>query len=259
MKTLTSLFILLLAFNTLAGEPKNITTNVADAGTSDKVELSLFHLNHVLYIKAFVLSDIYPTISAEEMSYINATLINNIREGKRTQFIIKTPQKTPYRLAVFVTTNENQQMLVILTNYNPKSGTFEKEIADDFYATTAELSEGVVIGKMFEMPLQNRAQYLEKKDYLSAINATIFNTIPDTAQLNEWFTLAEQTQADSHNNTNFLKSYYYLTQSNFEESEQFLKALKTSVANSPEGEQNQWGMFIKVLSFEIEALQYKAK
>lgn len=247
--------MLLLVNLSFAQSPENIVTNTAEAGTSEKVELSLFHLNHVLYIKAFVLSDIYPTVSAEEMSYINSTLITNLKEGKRTQFIIKTPQKIAYRLAVFVNKKDDEQLLVMLTNYDPKTGQFKKEIENDLYATSAELSGTITIGKMFELPIRNKEQYLEKKDYLSAINASLFNSIPDTAQINDWFTLAAQTQADSYNNTNWLKSYYYLTQNNFIESRNSLKALKNSVAASPEGEQNQWNMFIKVLSFEIDVLE----
>lgn len=254
MKLFFTLLICSLSIFSFSQPPINIETNVSEIGTSEKIELSKFHLNHVLYIKAFILSDIYSSVTAEEMAYINSTLLKNIKDGKRTQFIIKTQQKIPYRLAVYVTQGEKGNLLVMLTNFNPAKGIFEKKIKDDFYATSADLNNGIAIGNMFELPLKNEKIYKSENDYTSLINMSIFNTKVDTSLINNWFSLSKKTQPDLVNNYNWLRSYYFLSIDNFTESRTALNNLKESVAGSPEGERNNWAMMIKVLEAEIEIL-----
>ncbi|MFT4602864.1 MAG: hypothetical protein ACI857_003051, partial [Arenicella sp.] len=186
--------------------PTNIKVNINKSGTSEKSELSLFHLNHVLYIKAFVLSNIYSSVTAVEMAFISNSLLKNLNEGKRIQFIISTGQKVDYRLALFTAKNKGLEMLVILTNFNPQKGVFEKKMKDDHYAATADISGKVVLGNMFELPLSDEEKYEKEKDYLSLINMKIFNTEVDTSEINKLFALSAKTQTDVNNNTNWLKS-----------------------------------------------------
>lgn len=259
MKHLLLTLLLGMSLSAISQSPANINVYVAEDSTSESITLDPFHLNHVLYIKAFVLSDIYSTITSQEMAFIDSTLLQNLSDGRRTQFIINTGQKVPYRLSAFINLNEGKTHLILLTNYNRITAKFEKEdMKEDYYATYAEIRDSIVIGNMFELPMKNEMRYREEKDYIALINMSIFNGRVDTTEINNWFKLASETQPDKVNNFNWLKSYYYLYQREFEKSKEYLKELKKSVGNSPDGEQNHWAMFIKVLACEIETMEILA-
>ena len=193
------------------------------------------------------------------MAFINSSLLKNLSEGKRTQFIINTGKKVAYRLAIYVTKVGSENLLVMLTNYNFEKARFEKKIKKGFYATSVDLNGDIAMGNLFELPLRNEETYREKNDYISLINMSVFNTKVDTAEVNNWFRLAKETQADMYNNYNWLRSYYHLSIDEFVQSKRYLNDLKESVANSPESERGGWAMPIKVLDGEINILTAMGK
>lgn len=228
-----------------------------ESGSSEKVDLELFHLNHILYTRAFVISDIYASILPSEMAVVTKSVKTNLSKGRLTRFIITTEQKVPYQLtvAVFEDKGNDEKGLVILTNFNPEKGKFEKKAKENHYATWCPLSGEVVQGSMFQLPMEDEEEFLEKEDYISLIFLHVFNTQCDTAEINNWFALAEEKQPDKINNRNFLKSYFHLSQYNFDESEVWLEELKKSVATFPVVEQNHWAPMMKNLAIEIMTLR----
>jgi len=247
----------LLAFCLSISVYSQIAVRAGESGSSEKIDLELFHLNHVLYSRGFIISDIYPSITPVDMSVITENVQANLSKGKRTNLMITTTQKVGYRLTVFVFENKDSKEngLVIMTNFSAKNGKFQKKDKDDNYAVWCPLEDNVVTGSIFALPLEDEEKALEEDDYISLININVLNTISDSTEMMKWFALAEENQPDKINNRNFLKSYYYLSKYNFTESENWLAELKKSVATFSTEEQNHWAPIMKILATEIKTLK----
>lgn len=257
MKFATTLFALYLAVSVYSQSSGTIMVRAGESGSSEEVDLELFQLNHVLYWRAFITSDIYSSVSSKSMAVVTKSIQANLSQGKRTYFMIATGQKVAYTLSVAVFKNkETDEMgLVLLTNFNAEKGKFEKKTKDENYALWCPLEGSVVTGSFFGLSMEDEEKYLEQDDYISLIYLHVFNALSDSAQINKWFTLSEETQSDKINNRNFLKSYYHLSQYNFSESEKWLEELKKSVATFSIQEQNHWKPIMKNLTTEIETLK----
>jgi hypothetical protein len=254
-------FIILAAFclTTLVySQPAHyIAVKAGPSGSSEEADLELFHLNHVLYTKACMISNIHSSISAEDMAVITEAVHVNLGVGKLTRFMITTQQKVPYQLSVAVFQDQETKAygLVILTNFNPKKGKFEKKPNGDHYATWCPLEENVVTGGIFASTMDYEEKAREENDYITLLNMHVFNTICDSAEMHNWFALAEETQPDKINNRNMLKTYYHMSKYNFDESEAWLKELRKSVATFSVEEQNWWAAHLAMIQTEIKALK----
>lgn len=258
MKITTSLLAFCLASFVYSQSAGYIAVQAGPAGSAEKTDMELFHLNHVLYSRACLVSDLHSSISAKDLAVITTAVQLNLSHGKRTNFLITTPQKVPYQLTVTVFENkENHETgLIILTNFNAAKGKFEKKPKENHYAYWCPMpDEEVVTGGFYTIPPEEEEKFREKKDYISLLYIQLFNTICDSAEMNSLFALSEETQPDMINNRIFLKTYYYLSQYNFNESEKWLEELKRSVATFPIEEQNHWRPKIESLATEIKTLR----
>jgi hypothetical protein len=178
MKITTTLFAFCLALSVYSQSTGTIMVRAGEPGSSEKADLELFHLNHVLYSRAFLVSDIYSSISSKNMAVITESVIANISDGKRTQVVAFTGQKVAYNLTVTVFKNDDnkEKGLVILTNFNPKKGKFEKKTNENHYAIWCPLEDNIVMGSFYGLSMKDEEEYTEKNDYISLIYLHVFNT-----------------------------------------------------------------------------------
>lgn len=71
------LFLSIYSLSAMAQQRDNITVRYFDEkgdglsnGVDDGFAVDRFYLNHIIYLKGFFLSDIYSTVSLEEMEFI---------------------------------------------------------------------------------------------------------------------------------------------------------------------------------------------
>ena len=256
MKTLLTIVVLSLCMWApgYAQTPSNIKVNLSDETLGKPLKLDRFTLNHTLYVRAFIVGGIYPTVSKEEMLFITNTLADKLTTGNRIQFIIKTEQPVDYRLAVMVKYLEGEPYLILLTNFDPKTGKLEKEIEAHFYATDAPIVDGAVYDRINGQPLKDKAAFEEKEDYLSLVKMYVFNGKVKSKTIDKLLEKAREAKVDN-NQLLFVKAYYHLYQRDFAATKQILSTINLDMANLSQQAQTDWNTSLAVLQFELELLE----
>ena len=256
MKLKITTLLILITSIAFGQKPSSIEVRYFEDSLSSEIEnISLFHLNHSLYMNAFKVGDIYPDVSSEELKFMSSTLIKELKNGKRVQFLIKTNQKERYRLAIFISSNNGQKRIVYLTNFNPKSRKFKKEVKGDYYATSDDIIKSTIIDEKYTFPLSKQSEFETKKDYLSLIQMNIFNGNIEKGQMDRLFVKAFENTTINKNETIWLKSYYHLSLGELKEAQANLNKLDKNLAKLSDEKQSAWKPSVDVLRVELKLMK----
>ncbi len=237
-------------------KPNNINVNYSGQGTGDKLYIDRFYLNHTVYIKAFILNNIYPDVTVSEVNYITDVILESLKKDNSIQFIINTGNSEPYRLAFKILEKDGNKGLIILTNYNPKTNKFEREIQNHFYATSGDIKDNKMIDGYYALPLDKESQFIKKKDYISLIQLYTFDGLADDEKkMRGLFEKAEAQKNGDINMVYWLKSYYFLYKRDYKESQKYLTELKNNIAKLSSDKQLAWKSSVDILEFEIDLLK----
>lgn len=126
-KTLT---ILLLFLSIYSGNTQSSKINIkSDRMTeTNYLQMDDFYLTHYLYIDLFLRESLFVNANVEEVSNILEAIKKFVSEGHPLEIEIEKPGKNNYRIKMVVfKKDDNEELLIAFTNWNPNKKIFEKE------------------------------------------------------------------------------------------------------------------------------------